>query len=105
MSGDLTVQNQSNLPSPLAADLAAAINYAKAEKAPATRKAYRTDFRLFEAWCANKSATSLPALPEKVAAYLAAEASAGGQVPQPSAAALPRSGTLTSWQTYPPHRC
>ena len=77
MSTALTVSQRSNLPAALAPDLAAAVGYAKAEKAPATRKAYGTDFRLFAAWCDAKGAASLPALPETVAAYLAAEAGAG----------------------------
>jgi site-specific recombinase XerD len=74
---DLTVSQASNLPAALAPELATAIGYAKAEKAEATRRAYGTDFRLFAAWCDAKGATSLPALPETVAAYLAAEADAG----------------------------
>src|SRR4051812_30899974 len=60
-----------NIPAALSSDLAAAVAYAKAEKAPATRKAYETDFRLFRAWCEVKKAGALPALPETVAAYLA----------------------------------
>ncbi len=77
MSTALTVCQAVNLPAALAPDLAAAVNYAKAEKAPATRKAYGTDFRLFAAWCEVKGAASLPASPETVAAFLAAEAGQG----------------------------
>jgi len=77
MSTALTVPQAINLPAALAPDLAAAVNYAKAEKAPATRKAYGTDFRLFRAWCEAKGAAFLPALPETVAAFLAAEAGSG----------------------------
>lgn len=77
MSTALTVSQASNLPAALAPDLAAAMGYAKAEKAQATRKAYGTDFRIFAAWCETKGAASLPALPETVAAFLAAEAGAG----------------------------
>jgi site-specific recombinase XerD len=66
-----------SLPTALGPDLAAAMNYAKAEKAPATRKAYATDFRLFKEWCDGKGAEALPAAPETVAAFLAAEAEAG----------------------------
>ncbi len=59
----------------LGADLAAAVELAKVEKAPATRKAYGTDFRLFrERRSQAKGVSALPALPETVAAYLAAEA-------------------------------
>jgi site-specific recombinase XerD len=66
-----------SLPAALAPDLAAAMNYAKAEKSPATRKAYATDFRLFKEWCDGKGAQPMPAAPETVAAFLAAEAEAG----------------------------
>ena len=75
MSTDLTViADASNLPAALAPDLAAAIDLAKAEKAPSTRKAYGTDFRLFKAYCEGKGVSALPASPETVAAYLATEA-------------------------------
>src|ERR1700753_4233759 len=66
-----------SVPAALAPDLATAVNYAKAEKSPATRKAYATDFRLFKAWCDGKGAQALPAAAETVAAFLAAEAKAG----------------------------
>ncbi len=63
------------LPAVLEADLHRAEEYARAEKAEATRRAYRTDFGIFEAWCAGRGAAALPASPETVAAFLAAEAS------------------------------
>jgi integrase len=66
-----------SVPTALAPDLAAAVNYARAEKSPATRKAYAADFRLFKEWCDGKGAQSLPAAAETVAAFLAAEAEAG----------------------------
>jgi site-specific recombinase XerD len=62
------------VPAQLGADLAAAVDLAKAEKAAATRRAYGTDFRLFRAWCDGKGVSALPAGPETVAAYLAAAA-------------------------------
>lgn len=62
------------LPAALGADFRAAVDLAKAEKAASTRKAYGTDFRLFKAYCDAKGVSSLPATPETVAAYLAAEA-------------------------------
>jgi hypothetical protein len=37
-------------------------------KTAATRRAYRTDFAIFEAWCAERGAAALPASPETVAA-------------------------------------
>jgi site-specific recombinase XerD len=78
MSVALTIiETAQNLPAALGPDLAAAVDLAKAEKAVSTRKAYGTDFRIFKAWCDGKSVGSLPASPETVAAFLAAEAGAG----------------------------
>ena len=45
-----------SVPAALGPHLAAAVNYAKAEKSPATRKAYGSDFKLFKAWCDGKGA-------------------------------------------------
>jgi site-specific recombinase XerD len=53
--------------------MAAAARFAAAEKAPTTRRAYRTDFRIFSAWCQERDLDPLPALPATVAAYLAYE--------------------------------
>jgi site-specific recombinase XerD len=75
MSTALTILSDApNLPAALGPDLAAAIDLAKAEKAASTRKAYGTDFRLFKAYCDAKGVSALPATPETVAAYIAAEA-------------------------------
>ena len=63
--------NSSTLP---AVEIAAAAEYAHAEKAVATRRAYRTDFRIFRAWCDSRGATALPADASAVAAFLAHEA-------------------------------
>jgi site-specific recombinase XerD len=68
-----------SVPVGITTDLAAAVDLARAEKAEATRKAYRTDFRLFTAWCGTKGAVALPAIPETVAAYLASEMAAGAK--------------------------
>ena len=72
MSTALTILSDG---SALGPDLAAAIDLAKAEKAASTRKAYRTDFRIFREWCEARGVSALPAAPETVAAYLAAQAS------------------------------
>jgi site-specific recombinase XerD len=62
----------------LGPDLEAAIDYAKAEKSPGTRRAYETDHRLFAAWCEAKGVSAaLPVSAETVAAFLAAEADSG----------------------------
>ena len=66
-----------NLPAALGHDLTTAVDLAKAEKAVSTRKAYGTDFRLFKEWCETKGVSPLPASPETVAAFLAAETGEG----------------------------
>src|ERR1700722_15901779 len=76
MSVSLTViETSQNLPAALGPDLTAAVDLAKAEKAASTRKAYGTDFRIFRTWCEEKGVSALPAAPETVASYLAAQAS------------------------------
>lgn len=78
MSTALTVLDAtSSLPAALGLDLTAAVDLAKAEKALSTRKAYGIDFQIFQAWCNGKGVASLPASPETVAAFLAAETSNG----------------------------
>ena len=64
------------LPAVPQADLAAAVGYARAEKAAATRKAYGSDFANRSS-CEARGLNALPATPESVAAFLAAEANAG----------------------------
>jgi site-specific recombinase XerC len=59
---------------PCRCPLGTAAEYARAEKAEATRRAYRSDFELFRAWCAERHVSVLPASPESVAAFLAHEA-------------------------------
>jgi site-specific recombinase XerD len=60
-----------SLPAALAPNLTRAAEWAREEKAAATRRAYRSDFRIFEAWCRGRDVSALPALPESVAAFLA----------------------------------
>jgi integrase len=52
-----------------AADRAQA--YARNSKAPATRRGYASDWRMFTAWCERAGVSSLPAAPETVALYIA----------------------------------
>jgi site-specific recombinase XerD len=61
----------------LVADGERATEYARTEKAGATRRAYATDFAIFSAWCADRGAAPLPASPAVVAAFLAFEANRG----------------------------
>lgn len=60
-----------------AMEVAAAGEYARAEKAASTRRAYRTDFKIFRAWCAERCVSALPAAPDSVAAFLALETRRG----------------------------
>ena len=46
--------------------------YARAAKAPATRKAYASDWAHFQAWCDEMGLSSLPVGPQTVAVYIAA---------------------------------
>lgn len=60
--------------------VASARAYVAASKAERTRKAYRSDWAAFEAWCAAQGLPSLPASPDTLALYLAARADAGAKV-------------------------
>jgi site-specific recombinase XerC len=74
MSTSLLITRGGDLLATLGLDLSAAIDLAKAEKAPATRRAYASDFRLFRVYCDAKGISALPAASETVASYIAAEA-------------------------------
>ena len=67
----------SAVPALLAPDLDKAADLARQEKAKATRRAYRSDFAIFEAWCASRSVSALPATGKSVAAFLACEVERG----------------------------
>ena len=67
----------SAVPALLAPDLDKAADLARQEKAKATRRAYRSDFAVFEAWCAGRGVIALPATAESVAAFLACEVDRG----------------------------
>jgi site-specific recombinase XerD len=76
-SRSLVIANTGPLPATLRPELEEAAGYARAEKAAATRLAYKSDFELFRSWCDTKCVSALPADPEIVAAFLAAEANRG----------------------------
>jgi site-specific recombinase XerD len=61
----------------LADNLAAAADYARAEKSDNTRKAYRSDWKHFREYCARVGFESLPSAPSTIAAYLASLADTG----------------------------
>ena len=54
-------------------------DFARAEKATSTKRDYRSDFAIFEAWATGQGASALPAAPETVAAFIAAEADRGAK--------------------------
>jgi site-specific recombinase XerD len=64
-------------PAELTAPLELAADFAKNSKAPATRAAYESDFRIFESWCRSRGLDALPATAAAVCGFLADEASAG----------------------------
>ena len=57
--------------------LETARGYAEDSKAANTRRAYRADWRTFEAWCSARGLAALPASGDTVALYLADRAAAG----------------------------
>ena len=69
-----------DVPASLAdAETAAALSFAENEKSAATRQAYRSDFRIFAAWCAERGLEALPAAPTTVARFLSSEATGGAK--------------------------
>jgi site-specific recombinase XerD len=54
-----------------------AAGFALAALAPATRRAYRSDFKRFGIWCRKRGLVDIPAEPATVAVFLASEAAAG----------------------------
>jgi site-specific recombinase XerD len=65
---------------PFAKLIERAREYAADGRAGSTKKAYLSDFRSFEAWCASQGVTAMPARPELVALYATAMADAGRKV-------------------------
>jgi site-specific recombinase XerD len=65
------------LPAALETDAEAARDFARESLSPATRRAYRSDIRSFEAWCSERGVQGIPATPETVASFLAHEAQRG----------------------------
>ncbi len=74
-----TIENDATRTVALPASVTAAADaFARAEKADATIRAYKSDAILFGVWCREHGlAASLPAEPATVAAFLAAEAARG----------------------------
>jgi integrase len=72
-SKDLQIPAPANLPS----QTISAEEFALASRSEATRKAYRADWAVFTSWCTDNGQTALPASAATLAAFLAAQASAG----------------------------
>src|SRR3954453_13804389 len=66
-----------DVPVSLAPELTRAAQLAREEKSPATRRAYRSDFQIFDSWCRARGVSALPATPESVAAFLAHDMETG----------------------------
>lgn len=79
MSNALAVIEPPALPAIVHAEMDAARGFALAEKSPATRRAYRSDFAGFTAWCDARGLVALPASSDTVAAFLAALATGGAK--------------------------
>jgi site-specific recombinase XerD len=76
----MVIEQPINPPAPLGLsreDIKRAFDFAQQDKAASTRASYRSSFRLFEKFCRSRGVSSLPATPETVASFLAAEAEAG----------------------------
>jgi site-specific recombinase XerD len=77
MSNELVTTNASDHALTVPADLEAVREYVDESLSANTRRAYRASLAAFRAWCEAESVDPLPASPETVAAFLAAEADAG----------------------------
>jgi integrase len=66
--------SQGGVPSPCSPAAERAREYASAARAPSTLRAYRVDWLDFEGWCSTQNLCPLPADPQTVAAYIAAQA-------------------------------
>jgi len=56
MSALVPIPSGAALMAALAPDLTRAAALAREEKAASTRRAYRSDFRIFQAWCQDRTA-------------------------------------------------
>lgn len=77
MSDLIIAASTAILPATVQAEMDAAHSFAMAEKSDATRRAYRSDFTIFAAWCSARGVESMPATPETVKVFLASQAISG----------------------------
>jgi hypothetical protein len=73
----LSEPKHSPLAAPPADELAFALQFARADKSPSTRRAYSSDFDAFRNWCGARKLNALPASPATFATFLASEAKRG----------------------------
>jgi integrase len=57
-----------------------ALGYKQASRSPATKRAYESDFRLFEEWCGQAELASLPATISTIDLYMTQLATSGAKV-------------------------
>jgi integrase len=65
---------QGAVPAPYSPATERAREYARSARAPSTLRAYRVDLADFTAWCSTQNLCPLPAEPQTVASYIAAQA-------------------------------
>ena len=93
MNAIVPIPPGASLPAALTPDLTRAPPSWRGRRRPRPR-CYRSDFRIFEAWCRGGGVKALPASPETVAAFLAYDVETGTR---PSTLGRRvRSATLTS---------
>lgn len=85
--GEATVYEEAELPEDELRELLNAVRSGKAEN---TRRAYRSGWRRFEAWCRERHRRFLPANPTTVAAFLATARTLRGGTPS--------TATVESWR-------
>jgi hypothetical protein len=65
---------------PLFATAQEALEYKEAVRSPATKRAYESDFRLFEAWCRQAGLEALPATISTIGLFISDLATGGAKV-------------------------
>ena len=70
MTNAVVVARTGSVPALVAEMAEKAADYAEAAKASNTRRAYRSDWQAFEAWCAGKGVIAMPTAADTVLAYL-----------------------------------
>jgi len=74
VNGKLIIRDNAQL---LQAEAQAAQRYIESSRSEATRRAYASDWNIFTVWAAERGLTTLPASPDTVCLFLAAQAESG----------------------------